>query len=80
MARIAHDLLAPEVLSKADKMLSHLSHFTRLEGPFFESFADEINSRGWNDQSGLHYVNIPFSIKATTEPTRQTLTTRHGLS
>ena len=54
-------------MSKANEMLSHLSQFTSLEDnhPFVEcaTFADEIKSRGWNDQSALHYVNIPFFDK-----------------
>ena len=31
VARIAHDLMKPDVLEKADTILSHLSKFTALE-------------------------------------------------
>ena len=31
VARIAHDLIKPDVLEKADTILSHLSKFTALE-------------------------------------------------
>ena len=56
--------MKPDVLEKADTILSHLSKFTALEDqhPFVEcaTFADEIKGKGWNDQSGLHYTNMPF--------------------
>ncbi len=41
-----------------------MESYTYLEDkyPFVEcaTFADEIKSRGWDDQANLHYDNIPF--------------------
>ena len=57
-------MLEPEIVEKANKVLSHLKDFTSLEKdyPFVEcaTFGDEIKSRGFGDQSNLHYVDKPF--------------------
>ena len=44
--------------------MSHLNGFTSLEKdyPFVEcaTFGDEIKSRGWGEQSNLHYADKPY--------------------
>ena len=56
--------MRPEVLEKANSVLSYLQPFTTYEGkhPFVEcaTFADEIKGKGWGEQADLHYVNTPF--------------------
>jgi len=67
VARIAYDKLQkenPSLVTRANSVLSYLSSFTTLEKsyPFVEcaTFADEIKSKGWDDQSDWHFVDNPF--------------------
>jgi hypothetical protein len=53
VARVAQDVLDPEVTEYVEKALSHLKGFTSLEDkhPLVEcaTFGDEIKGRGWGD-------------------------------
>ena len=69
VARIAQDYLeeiSPETLEKAIEILidSDFANYLHLESnhPFVEcaTFADEIKSDGFADQSFWHYVNTPL--------------------
>jgi hypothetical protein len=66
-ARIAYDKLGKDnaaLQTRANTVLSYLSSFTTLEDKhaFVEcaTFADDIKSKGWDDQSDWHFVDNPF--------------------
>jgi hypothetical protein len=66
-ARIAYDKLTaenPALITRANTVLSHLASFTTVEKdyPFVEcaTFADDIKSKGWDDQADWHFVDNPF--------------------
>jgi hypothetical protein len=66
-ARIAYDKLnaeSPALITRANTILSHLAEFTTVEKdyPFVEcaTFADDIKSKGWDDQADWHFVDNPF--------------------
>jgi hypothetical protein len=67
VARIAYDKIMKDdssIMTRANNVLAYLSEFTTLEKdhPFVEcaTFADEIKSKGWDDQSEWHFVDNPF--------------------
>jgi hypothetical protein len=67
VARIAYDKINSaddSIMTRANDILTYLAPFTELEGdhPFVEcaTFADEIKSKGFDDQAHWHFVDTPF--------------------
>ena len=67
IARIAYDKLmqeSPEVMDRANGILSYLADFTSMEKdhPFVEcaTFGDDIKGKGWHDQANWHFVDNPY--------------------
>jgi len=68
VARMAYDKLIADgnsaLIDRANGILAELSSFTTLEVnyPFVEcaTFADEIKSKGFDDQSDWHFVDNTF--------------------